>query len=150
MAQLRKREEIDSRYKWNLTHIYPDLAAWEKDYADVSQLVEAYAAYDGHVAENPRQAIRDYFALQDRLTPVYCYAFLRQEADNADSEAQALKDRAMSLIVKAETAGSFLQPELLAMDEAALKAIMDDPDMADYSAYLRSMLLEKPHTLPKE
>ena len=150
MAQLRKREEIDSRYKWNLTHIYPDLPAWEKDYAEVSALVDAYAAYDGHVAENPRQAIRDYFALQDRLTPVYCYAFLRQEADNADSEAQALKDRAMSLIVKAETAGSFLQPELLAMDEAALQALMADPEMADYSAYLRSMLLEKPHTLPKE
>ncbi len=150
MASLNKRADIDPRYQWDLTHIYSDLDAWEKDYAEVSALADAYARYDGRVAEEPRQAIRDFFALDDRVTPVYCYAMLRQEADNGDSEAQALKARARALIVKVSTITSCLQPELLAMDDAALKALMADPDMADYDAYLRAMLREKPHTLPKE
>ena len=150
MASLRTRADIDPRYQWDLTHIYADLDAWEKDYAEVSALADAYARYDGHVAEEPRQAIRDFFALDDRVTPVFCYAMLRQEADNGDSEAQALKDRARALIVKVSTITACLQPELLAMDDAALQALMADPDMADYDAYLRAMLREKPHTLPKE
>lgn len=150
MAQMRKRSEIDARYKWNLDHIYTSVEAWEKDYAAIAEMVKAYAAYDGKVAENPKQAIKDYFEMEDKGTPVYCYAFLRQEADNADAEAQALKDRAMSLMVKMGTVTACLQPELLAMDDAALEALMADPEMADYDAFLRNMLLEKPHTLPKD
>lgn len=150
MAELRKRSEIDARYKWDMTHIYPDLNAWEKDYAEVEALAKTLAAYDGKVAENPKAAIRDFFAIQDRATPVYSYAFLRQEADNSDAEAQALKDRAMSLLVKLQTVGACLQPELLAMDEKALADLMADPEMADYDAFLRSMIQEKPHTLSKE
>ena len=34
-AKLRKREEIPAQYKWNLSHIYPDDAAWEAALADV-------------------------------------------------------------------------------------------------------------------
>lgn len=150
MAQMRKRSEIDARYKWDLTHIYPSIEAWEADLAKANAAVDAYAAYDGKVAENPKQAIRDYFNLDEFVTPVYCYAMLRQEADNADAEAQALKDRSMSLLVKLSTVTSCLQPELLAMDEDALNALMADPELADYDAFLRSMLMEKPHTLSKE
>ena len=150
MAQMRKRSEIDARYKWNLDHIFTSVEEWEKAYAEIAAMLESYKAYDGKVAENPKAAIRDYFAIEDKGTPVYCYAFLRQEADNADAEAQALKDRAMSLMVKLGTVTACLQPELLAMDDAALEALMNDPEMADYDAFLRNMLLEKPHTLPKE
>lgn len=150
MAELRRREDIAPRYKWDLTHIYPSLEAWEKDFALVSDMADAYARYDGHVAEDPRQAIRDCFLLDERSTPVYCYAFLRQEGDNGDSEAQALKDRARSLMVKISTVVSCLQPELLAMDEAVLQEIMADPQMADYDVFIGELLRSKPHTLPKE
>ena len=146
----RKRSEIDARYKWDLTHIYATREAWEAALEEVTRKVQAFAAYDGHVAEQPRQVIRDYFALNDELMPVADYAFLAKEADNGDPEAQAQSDRVQNLFVQASTACSFMEPELLALDEQLLKEMQQDPEMADYSEYLRSLLLQKPHCLPKE
>ena len=82
--------------------------------------------------------------------PVYEYAFLRKETDNADPSAQALKDRAIRLIVQMQTAAAFMEPELLGMDETVLKALAEDPEMSDYDAYLRTVILNKSHTLSKD
>lgn len=148
--QLKKRSDIEEKYKWKLEHIYPTDEAWEAAYNELSEKLKAFAAYDGKVAENPRKIIREFFELMDELSPVFMYAELKREADNGDTVAQAQNDRVMTLGVQAATATSFLQPELLAMDESVLKEMMNDPEMSDYSAYLRGLLLEKPHTLPKE
>ena len=138
--KLRKRCEIDDKYKWKLTDIFPSDEAWEQALSALAEKVKAFAAHDGHVAENPRQVIREYFILNEEVAPVYMYAMLKQEADNADPTAQ----------VQLSAACSFLEPELLAMDEQTLTGMMNDPDMRDYSEYLRQLLRQKPHTLPKE
>lgn len=148
--QIRKRSDITEQYKWRLTDIYPTDEAWEAAYHQLEQDVAAFAAYDGKVAEDPKGAIHAYFRLMEASDPVFCYAMLRKECDNGDTSAQALQDRAMALAVRAQTAASFLQPELLAMEESALTALMNDPDMADFSEFLRGLAREKPHSLPKE
>lgn len=148
--KLRRRCEIEDKYKWKLTDIFPTDEAWEQALAALSERAKAFAAHDGHVAENPRQVIREYFALNEEVAPVYMYAMLKQEADNADPTAQAQKDRVMAAAVQLSAACSFLEPELLAMDEQTLTGMMNDPDMRDYSEYLRQLLRQKPHTLPKE
>ena len=148
--ELRKRSEIEDRYKWDLTHIYPSDQAWEKAYDEVMAEAQAAAALDGHVAEDPKKAIVTVQKLYDQITPVYEYAFLRKETDNTDAAAQALKDKAMRLYVTAMTCTAFLEPELLEMPEEDLKALAADPEMKDYDAQLRRLLLSKPHTLSKE
>ena len=40
MAEMiRNRNEIESRYKWDLTHIYPSDAAWQEDYDRISSSI---------------------------------------------------------------------------------------------------------------
>jgi len=148
--ELRKRSEIEEKYKWDLTHIFPSDEAWEKAYNEAMAEVQGLSVLDGHVAEDPRKAIVTVQTVIDRIIPIYEYAFLRKETDNTDPAAQALKDRAMRLYVTAMTCGAFLEPELLAMPEENLRALAADPAMKDYDAMLRRLLLSKPHTLPKE
>ena len=147
--KIRKREEIDAKYKWDLSHIYPDEQAWEEDYARAEESIRNVASFDGKTAEDPRAAIRAVTRLAEQITPVYEYAFLRKETNNADTAAQALKDRAFRLLVQANTASAFLEPELLALPEEQLKEIEKDPEMSDYDAMIRSLLLQRPHTLDK-
>ena len=147
---IRKRSEIEDQYKWDLTHIYASDEAWEKDYEAVAAEVGTLSAFDGHVAENPKKAIITVNETVEKILPIYEYAFLRKETDNTDNTAQALKDKAMRLYVTAMTVTSFLEPELLSMPEEDLKALGEDPELRDYDAMLRRLLLLKPHTLPKE
>ena len=148
--EIRKRNEIEDKYKWDLTHIYASDEAWEKDYQAVTEEVGTLSAFDGHVAEDPKKAIISVQKIVDKILPIYEYAFLRKETDNTDSTAQALKDKAIRLYVTAMTVTAFLEPELLEMKEEELKALLQDPEMQDYDAMLRRLLLSKPHTLPKE
>jgi len=147
---IRKRSEIDPKYKWNLQHIFPSDEAWEKALEELQKDVQAFTAYDGHVAEKPREVIRAYFELMDKASPVGDYAFLAKEADNGDSQAQAKADRIQNLYVQLSTAVAFMEPELLAMDESALREIQQDPDMRDYDVFIGELIMLKAHSLPKE
>ena len=147
---MKQRSEIEAKYKWDLTHIYKDTAAWEADYQKASEAIQTAAALNGKVAEDPKKAIRTVNGLMEEFMPVFEYAFLNKETDNADPAAQGMKDRAMHLLVGGMTATAFLEPELLSLPEETLQALMKDPEMADYDEMIRRMLRNKPHTLDKE
>ena len=150
MSDMRRREDVAAQYKWDLTHIYPNDEAWEAAMASVMEEVKAFAQFDGKVAEDPRKVIRAYFELDEKMSPVFSYAFLRKETDNADPVAQALKAKLMQAAVQVQTIMSFVEPELLAMDEAVLKEIAADPEMKDYDTYIDGLLRQKAHALPKD
>ena len=150
MSDMRRREDVAAQYKWDLTHIYPNDEAWEAAMASVMEEVKAFAQFDGKVAEDPRKVIRAYFELDEKMSPVFSYAFLRKETDNADPVAQALKAKLMQAAVQVQTMMSFVEPELLAMDEAVLKEIAADPEMKDYDTYIDGLLRQKAHALPKD
>ena len=147
MSEIKERSMIPEKYKWKLEHIYQDAAAWEKDFADVNALVEAYAAYQGHVAETPCVAIREEHALSKRLLRLSYYAMLQREADNGDSAAQAQYDRILGLEVKAASVTSCLVPELLQLEEDKLLALKKEPGMEDFDVFLDELLREKAHIL---
>lgn len=148
--QIKKRCEIDAQWKWDLTHIFPSDQAWEEARAAALETIKAFAARQGHVAEDPKGTIRAFFALYERFAEIYEYAFLRQETDNSDTVAQGLKSKAMSLAVQLESQSAFLQPELLTLPAVELEALQTAPDMADYSEYIRNLIREKPHILSPE
>lgn len=148
--QIKKRCEIDAQWKWDLTHIFPSDQAWEEARAAALETIKAFAARQGHVAEDPKGTIHAFFALYERFAEIYEYAFLRQETDNSDTVAQGLKSKAMSLAVQLESQSAFLQPELLTLPAAELEALQTAPDMADYSEYIRNLIREKPHILSPE
>lgn len=148
--QIKKRCEIDAQWKWDLTHIFPSDQAWEEARAAALETIKAFAARQGHVAEDPKGTIRAFFALYERFAEIYEYAFLRQETDNSDTVAQGLKSKAMSLAVQLESQSAFLQPELLTLPAAELEALQTAPDMADYSEYIRNLIREKTHILSPE
>nr|MBR4281860.1 oligoendopeptidase F [Clostridia bacterium] len=150
MADIRRREDVAAQYKWDLTHIYANDEAWEAAMSATFEEVKAFAAWEGKVAEDPRKAIREYFDLDEKMSPVFSYAFLRKETDNADTVAQTLKAKLMQTAVQVQTMMAFFEPELLAMDEAALKEIAADPEMKDYDTFIEGLLRQKAHALPKE
>ena len=69
MADIRRREDVAAKYKWDLTHIYANDDAWEAAMAATFEEVKAFAGWEGKVAEDPRKAIREYFDLDEKMSP---------------------------------------------------------------------------------
>ena len=144
------RAQVDARYKWDLTGLYENDAAWESAFAEVRELGKAFAARKGTLA-NGRQAVLDalgaYAQLDEKLAGVCCYASLRRAQDSADAAGQAMEDRTVALYSEVSSESAFLVPELQTLPEEDLLAMADDPAFAAYDAYLKDALHMKPHTL---
>ena len=62
MAKLPARNEIDPKYRWDLTHIFPTQADWETALKACEEKVKTVSAFEGKVAEDPKAVIRAYLS----------------------------------------------------------------------------------------
>ena len=146
---LKERSELDARYKWDLSAMFADDAAWETAFAKMDADIDAVAAFAGklHDADTLKAYLDAQTALQRKLECLYCYASQRHDEDTRAEDAQSMYARISSKYVKLVTALSFFQPELLGLPEEQLNALVNAPAVADYKFLLQDLLRSKPHTL---
>ena len=150
---VKMRNEIDAKYTWDFTHIFPSDEAWEAAYTECEGLIEKIAAVPGTLgnsAESMKQGLSTVFAALERTELVYVYSMLRKNVDNGDPKYQAMQGRAIGLSVKLSTACAFLEPEILAMDSARLEEFFRDPDLATYRHSLKDIDRMRAHTLDEK
>ena len=148
--ELKARSEMDPKYQWHLDHIYATEEDYERAFEEVRQEIETLKGYQGKVAQDPKAPIVANDRLSCKLDRMAAYAYMHKDEDGSDPVRQARAARLDSLLVKAQSAGAFLDPELLSLPEEQLRSLAQDPDFADYSEMLRRLILQKPHTLPAE
>ena len=148
--ELKARSEMDPKYQWHLEHIYATEEDYERAFEEVRQEIETLKGYQGKVAQDPKAPIVANDRLSCKLDRMAAYAYMHKDEDGSDPVRQARAARLDSLLVKAQSAGAFLDPELLSLPEEQLRSLAQDPDFADYSEMLRRLILQKPHTLPAE
>ncbi len=148
--ELKKRKEMDPRFMWDFTHMFPSREAWEKAFAETEELIKGIPALEGTLggsAEALQRALDMDAALGEKLELVYLYAMLHKAGDNSDPEYQKMEARAVSLLVSARSASSFLTPELLAIPEETLAAYMKAPGLQTYRHMVEDVCRARAHTL---
>lgn len=146
---LKDRSEIDSQYKWDLTRLYKDDAAWEQELAGLNRQVQTVAAFAGRLKE--AKTIREYLdasvTLSRTLSNLYCYASMRRSEDTRAEAAQSMYARISAAYAGAVASLSFAEPEILALPEETLQEIQKDDCLQEYRFVLENLVRQKPHTL---
>lgn len=145
-----KRSEMDPRFQWDFTHIYPDKAHWEAAMTEAEKAVEALSALPGTLGQSKDALKKGLEQLADASQKVeipYIYAMLHRAADGSEPAYQEMEARGMSLAVKANAATSFLDPEILAIPKEQLDAWMAQEDMAVYRHMVEDISRGRAHTL---
>jgi oligoendopeptidase F len=139
---------------WDLSSLYPDLTAWEADLAGLDPLIAALPSFQGRLGDGADvllACLKAQDSLHETLHRVYWYASNRLAEDQADASLQALADRAAAVVARANTAGAFLEPELLALPEGKIEAYLaENPALTLYRLYLTDILTQKEHMLGRE
>ncbi|MDD2553172.1 MAG: oligoendopeptidase F [Desulfotomaculaceae bacterium] len=150
-GSLPARKEIPEQYKWRLADIYASDEMWEQDFQAVKKLSEEIDAYRGQVGQSASSLLAVLqlgYRLRELNERVYTYARMRRDEDNTDPVYQALTDRAASLHTLAQTALSFIEPEILEIPPAALARYrLEEPGLTLYGFALDEMLRQKDHVL---
>lgn len=145
----RTRESIPETYKWRMTDIYPDTTAWEEDLAGIGELTARVTACQGRLADSGvlEECLRLYEELSRRIERVYAYARMLQDLDNADPQAQAMQERALHELYRAQEATAFLVPEMTALPADTLRERAAAPAMAPYRHMIDDILRTRAHIL---
>ncbi|MDR1961258.1 MAG: oligoendopeptidase F [Gracilibacteraceae bacterium] len=147
---IRGRDEIDPQYRWDLTAIFATQEDWERLFAETEALMAEGEAFRGRLTGSA-QTLRDCLVWADRLEAgleeLFAYARMKRDEDNRDAFYQNLTGRAMTLVVQAGGALSFIEPELLAAEDGVLEALRRDPLLADFARTLDEIIRNKPHVL---
>ena len=128
--ELKTRSEIDPKFQWKLTDIFESVEAWEAEIAALTEKMPEIEALSGTLkqgADSLLKGLQKFYALSERVELAYIYAQLYMNADNGNTKAQAMKDRAMRLVMTFSTVSAFLVPEILEIPAETLKGYLADP-----------------------
>ena len=145
----RERSEIENKYKWDLTSLYENDAAWEEDLKKIEEATAKVAAYQGKLtdSENVLACLKASTEMSRLISNLFCYANLRRSEDTRAEDAQKMYMRIYMNYVKAVSSVAFLEPEFLSLPEEKIEEIVNDPALAEYKFMLENLKRRKPHTL---
>ena len=146
------RKDIPAACQWRVSDIYASRADWETACAGLKDRITELEACKGALQDPATllQALRLRDRLSQEIDKIYAYARLQQDADNGDTEAQALSGKAESILASYYNAISFLDPEITALPSETLAALKQDPAFSDYDFYLQDLERMRAHVLPGE
>ncbi len=146
-----ERSRIPEHLKWDLSRIFPDTEAWEREFAALEADLPRLADHRGRLAESGRALREALEAVMDfgrRLEVLRVYASMRSDEDARIGENTARKGRAGTLSVRFGEAVSWLEPELLSLEDDDLRRLNDeDEGLALYAHYLDDVRRLRAHTL---
>lgn len=148
-TKLPSRSEIPIEFTWDLTILFADDNAWEHEFEAVTEALKGLTQFQGKLAESSAtllKALQMRDALGVRVGSLFTYARQGRDGDGSDPRFQALAERVTSLGAKAQTAASFIEPEILAIDQAVIEAwLQNEPELQVYTQYFRELSLKRAH-----
>ncbi|MBR6400571.1 MAG: oligoendopeptidase F [Firmicutes bacterium] len=147
MSELKLRSEADPKNIWSITDLFADDEAWESAYGKYSQAVNDIEKYDPITADKLADCLSEMEELSKNIEQIYVYANLKQNEDSTNTKYQGFTDRADSLVSAYSGAVSFIEPGILALDEAVLLKALESDSLKKYAHYIKDILRSRSHIL---
>jgi oligoendopeptidase F len=154
---LKERQEVPAADCWNVEDLYPTFAAWEKEFNIVNKDQQPrwpeLAAFRGKLGDSPeslKAALDKSFAIERQLSRLYTYAHLRHDENITDDTHKGAISKIMSLIHDFQEEAAWFEPELLALPDDKLKALLNSKVLSEYRFHLEKIVRVKAHVLTFE
>ncbi len=137
--------------RWNLSDLYPSIAAWNADAAILESKLREFGDCRGHLGDTA-QRFRSCFDLGSEIRRRYArlsvYASEQRAEDTGVSASLELAQRAEVLGNRLSEATSFVRPEVLSLGADRVGGFLaQEPALKIYRQPLDDILRAAPHTL---
>ncbi|HEM4280164.1 TPA: oligoendopeptidase F [Streptococcus suis] len=150
----KQRYEIEEKYQWDLTTIFPTDDAWEAELADLQAETEKTKEFAGHLLDSAKSLLtisETQLGLMRRIEKLYVYASMKNDQDTREGKYQEFQAKAMGLYAAFSQAFAFYEPEFMAITEEQLEAFKaEEPTLVQYSHQFEKLLAAKDHVLSQE
>jgi oligoendopeptidase F len=150
----QEEAEVDPKYTWDLTELFPTVEAWDQAREDVLAEFEKIEARRGTLGDSAESLYEAYRHVSDTLREgyrVYVYASLNGDEDLRVGETQERLQLAQIMLSQFNEATAWMAPELLAAGREVIESfINEDERLAPFAFQLDDSLRNAPHTLGQE
>jgi len=147
-------EADDPQATWNLTDLYPSVAAWEQARDEVMADFEKIDGMRGSLGTSADSLYDTYRFVSDtyrKAGRVYVYASLNADEDLRDSETQERRQLADIMFARFGEVTAWMQPELIEVGREVIESyIREDERLQPFAYQLDDSLRNAPHTLSPE
>lgn len=151
------RADHPSEYVWNIESIYKTKEDWETNFQNLLAKEKLgftdILSYKGQIKENAlllKNLLDNYFAHSQALEKVYTFAQLRHHEDITEEAHKNAYQRSVALWHEFGNASSWIESEILQIDENLLKELIGSSELKDYRFYLTKLLHQKKHVLSSD
>lgn len=149
---MKRREEIDEKYKWDLSQyckseqdFFTRLEKVEKDLAFFKQ-------YEGALSQDEKlfECLQFYTKLDNEFSKLVVYSNLRLSEDISSKAANEMSERAELVTSKYFQATAFIDVEISKFSNEKLKKLQKNENFKNYFRFFERVIREKKHTLSKK
>jgi len=143
-----QRADIDAKFTWDLSDIYPDHEAWESAYRQATAMIAEAGKFKGQLADSGTlfECLSARTKLSILCDNLFHYARRSGDLDHRISLFQELSERAVRLDAEASAAFSYIEPELLQIDDRQLLQMAAHfPQQGIYDFYIRELIRSRTH-----
>jgi len=146
-----KRDNIGQEYKWNLSDIYENYSAWEKDFEKVGELKGELAKFKGQFGNEGK--LLEFFQKQEEMDKIsyklYRYPQLARDLNSSDKEAVEHLQKVQFLFAEISTELSWVNSELVDNRENIEKWI-EKKEFDGYRFGLKNLFRLQKHILEEK
>ncbi len=150
----KKRKEISSEYKWDLSKIYKTKEELEQDIKKVKELTEETKKYQNHIMDSSKtleEVTKSYLNTMRVLEKLIVYVNMKFHEDMSVSANEHLVGVIDKLGDQVSEKLAFYTPELLNSDyDQVLKYMEENDNLKTYSFMFEELFREKDHVLNLE
>ncbi|MCY7040684.1 oligoendopeptidase F [Streptococcus sanguinis] len=147
----KQRNEIEEKYTWDLSTIFPTDEAFEAELAQVSEEVKKAASLAGHLLDSADSLLTTtevQLDLMRRIEKLYSYAHMKNDQDTRVAKYQEYQAKGMTLYSDFGQSFAFYEPEFMAITEEQYQAFLSEqPALQLYQHYFDKLLKKKVHIL---
>ena len=147
----KQRNEIEEKYTWDLSTIFPTDEAFEAELAQVSEEVKKAAGLAGHLLDSADSLLTTtevQLDLMRRIEKLYSYAHMKNDQDTRVAKYQEYQAKGMTLYSDFGQSFAFYEPEFMAITEEQYQAFLaEQPPLKLYQHYFDKLLKKKAHIL---
>ncbi|MFW5885423.1 MAG: oligoendopeptidase F [Halanaerobium sp.] len=152
--ELKRREEIDDQYKWNLNDIYADDSKFESELEKVLKEVKNIEDLKDNFTASADQllaALNKIIKIEERTARLYAYAHMKYDQNTQNEKYQNYKNKAMMCYNRLSNSTSFMVPAIIQLGEDKLESYKkENKELEFFNHFFDNILRQKEHYLSAE
>jgi len=146
------REEVDNKYKWDLSTIYKNEIELNTDYDNICKKTNEFKSLENTFLSSSNDlynTLKEYYYINMILDKMWVYAMHKYDTDITNNENRALKEKIYNLYETFSVNSSFIMPKLLDFGFERIKDYLEENKnlKKDYSFILENIFRNEKHTL---